>query len=83
MSTSRVDLSSSSVRKNFGLSEAEWLVKTAGFDGIQWDYEVCPDGDRPLLSLLDGAKATLPGISVSRRPAGIRPVRRRGWTSNT
>lgn len=32
--------------------EAAWLVNSCGFDGVQWDYEICPDGDTGFLALL-------------------------------
>jgi hypothetical protein len=40
--------------------EAAWLVREGGFDGVQWDYEICPDGDRGLLELLEETRAALP-----------------------
>jgi hypothetical protein len=51
-------LSDSAVRQNL-IKEALWLVNDCGFDGIQWDYEFCPNGDRGLLALLDETRAVL------------------------
>jgi hypothetical protein len=40
--------------------DAVWLVRECGFDGVQWDYEICPDGDPNLLKLLDETREALP-----------------------
>jgi spore germination protein YaaH len=42
------------------VSEARWLVNECGFDGIQWDYEICDNGDPHLLALLRETRAALP-----------------------
>ncbi|MBC8137822.1 MAG: hypothetical protein H8F28_18225 [Fibrella sp.] len=42
------------------VGEARFLVTECGFNGVQWDYEICPDNDAGLLSLLDETRATLP-----------------------
>ncbi len=53
-----LDLSKSEVRKTL-VEECLWLVNDCGFDGIQWDYEFSPNGDRSLLTLLDETRAVL------------------------
>ncbi len=40
-------------------SEARWLTDACGFDGIQWDYESCPDGDLDFLRLLAETRSQL------------------------
>ncbi len=42
------------------VAEAQFLVSECGFDGVQWDYEICPDGDAGFLSLLAETRAALP-----------------------
>jgi hypothetical protein len=42
------------------VSEARWLVNNCGFDGIQWDYEVCPSGDPAYPELLRQSRRILP-----------------------
>ena len=54
-----VDISDPSVRRVM-VAEARWLVTDCGFDGVQWDYEICPDGDPNLLALLGETRAALP-----------------------
>jgi hypothetical protein len=54
-----VDLANPSVRRRM-VDEARWLTTDCRFDGVQWDYEVCPDGDPNLLSLLRETRAALP-----------------------
>jgi hypothetical protein len=54
-----VDLTREAVRRRM-VEEAAWLVREAGFDGVQWDYEICPDGDRGLLNLLEETRKALP-----------------------
>jgi spore germination protein YaaH len=46
------------------VEEARFLVTDCGFDGVQWDYEICPDNDAGLLSLLDETRAVLPKGSI-------------------
>lgn len=58
-----VDISDPAVRKNM-VAEAVWLVKEAGFDGIQWDYEICETGNPHFLSLLKETRAELPGVWI-------------------
>ena len=53
-----IELSNKSVRDKL-VSEAKRLIDRAGFEGVQWDYEICPDGDRDFLSLLDESRESL------------------------
>lgn len=55
----RVDLSQPVVR-NAMAREAAWLVTRCGFDGVQWDYEICPNGDGSFLTLLKETRAAMP-----------------------
>ena len=78
----RVDLSNASVRQAM-VSEAKWLTETAGFDGIQWDYEISDDGDANFLSLLRETHAALrPGKRLSAAtPMWLPgPLQRWGWS---
>ncbi len=61
-----VSLGKGDVRKAM-VSEAVWLVKECGFDGVQWDYEICDDGDQNLLKLLEETRDALP----SGTPLGV------------
>lgn len=54
-----VDLTNPTVRATM-VKEAVWLCTECGFDGIQWDYEICPNGDPNLLKLLEETRAALP-----------------------
>jgi hypothetical protein len=54
-----VDLSNTDVRKKM-VQEAKWLVTECGFDGVQWDYEICPDAGQSLLALLRETRLALP-----------------------
>ncbi len=54
-----VDLASAPVRRQM-VREAAWLANTCGFDGVQWDYEVCDDGDPNFLRLMQETRAELP-----------------------
>lgn len=47
------------------VGEAKWLVVTCGFDGIQWDFEPCPDGSKSFLALLDDTRSALPKAFLS------------------
>jgi spore germination protein YaaH len=40
--------------------EAHWLTVTCGFDGIQWDYEICSDHDPNFLRLLRQTREAMP-----------------------
>ena len=58
-----VDLRTAAVRQRM-VAEARWLVTTCGFDGVQWDYEVCPNNDAGLLALLRETRTALPAGSL-------------------
>lgn len=58
-----VNIADAEVRQRM-TDEAVWLVKECGFDGIQWDYEICPNGDRNLLTLLRETRAVLPDGAI-------------------
>jgi len=78
-----VDLSDPSTRANL-VKEAVWLTKTCGFDGVQWDYEICPSNDVSFLELLRSTRAaigTKKKISVAsalRLPSAV--AGRWGWS---
>lgn len=75
------DLSRPEVRRVM-VQEAVWLVTVCGFDGIQWDYEICPSGDADLLRLLRETRAALPPgklLSVAVPLWLPTPVSRLGW----
>jgi hypothetical protein len=59
-----VDIGDPSIRKKM-VSEAKWLIDECGFQGIQWDYEICPDRDPHFLSLLAETRQALPGVHLS------------------
>ena len=65
------------------VTEALWLVRDCGFDGVQWDVEPCQDGANSFLALMRETKAALPpGKLLSTAtsmwlPAGLR---RYGWS---
>lgn len=78
-----VDLDNPTVRHKM-VEQAVWLVDQ-GFDGVQWDYEICPDGDPNLLKLLDETRAALPagkylGAAVPTWYPG--PLGRFGWSES-
>lgn len=58
-----VDLSKADVRASL-VKEALWLINDCGFDGVQWDYEFCPSGDKGLLALLDDTRAVVPPYNL-------------------
>jgi hypothetical protein len=76
-----VDISKPEVRENIAI-QAAWLVKECKFQGVQLDYEVCPDGDRNFLDLLERTRVALPEHAVlsvaspSWDPLGV------GWTES-
>ena len=79
-----VDLSKRDVRRAM-VGEARWLVTACGFDGIQWDYEICPNGDEGFLRLLRETRAALPpGKTLSAAvPMWLpRPLGRFGWSDD-
>ncbi|BDI34453.1 hypothetical protein CCAX7_65040 [Capsulimonas corticalis] len=55
----KVDLSRPEVRAAMA-QEARWLAEDCGFDGVQWDYEICANGDPHLLELLEETRAAMP-----------------------
>jgi len=59
----QVHLHDASVRKVM-VQEAVWLVKTCGFDGVQWDAEICNNGNADLLALLRETRAALPAGTI-------------------
>jgi hypothetical protein len=75
-----VDLSNANVRRKM-VSEAFWLVNDCGFDGVQWDYEICSSGDRGFIDLLEETRAALPpGKIVSVCTAIWMPHGFYGWS---
>ena len=78
------DLSDADLRRRI-VSEAQFLVAECGFDGVQWDYEICPDADTGLPALLRETRAALPPgaiLSVATplyEPAPI-PLTGHGWS---
>ncbi len=54
-----VDLSNQKVRRAI-TKEAAWLIKNCGFDGVQWDYEICENGDADFLKLLGETQSAMP-----------------------
>jgi hypothetical protein len=80
--TPTVDLGDARVRMAM-VQEAVWLVKECGFDGVQWDYEVCRDGDENFLRLMQETRRALPADTLlsaavpMRRPEPFGPW---GWS---
>jgi len=77
-----VDLSDSEVRSNL-VKSAQWLINACGFDGIQWDYEICPDGDQDFLKLLEETRAALGNhvpMSVAAPQYLPKPLTRFSWS---
>lgn len=54
-----VKLGDRAVRRRL-IAEAVRLVRECGFQGVQWDYEICDDGDPGFLALLEESRKTLP-----------------------
>lgn len=54
-----VDLSSDETKRAL-VETARRLLKEGKFEGIQWDYEICPDGDEDFLKLLRLSREKLP-----------------------
>lgn len=79
-----VDLASAAVRLAM-VREAVWLCEECGFDGVQWDYEVCPDGDGAFLALMARTREALPQgkLLACAAPAWApQPFTRRwGWSA--
>ena len=75
-----VHLGDEAVRRAM-IAEALWLVNNCGFDGIQWDYEICDDGDAEFLALLRETRAALSADKILSVATPIRfPIRRFGWS---
>lgn len=78
-----VVLSNPTVRQKM-VAEALWLCTECGFDGVQWDYEICEDGNTDLLRLLEETRAALPKnkiLSVA-APMWFPAVRAFGWSED-
>lgn len=76
-----VDLRRPEVRRVM-VQEAVWLVTVCGFDGVQWDYEICPSGDADLLRLLRETRAALPRDKLLSAAVPLwlpAPMGRYGW----
>ena len=77
-----LDLGDAGLRARMA-GEARWLTTTCGFDGVQWDYEICANGDPGLPLLLQATRAAIPAgktISVATGlwlPGGLA---RWGWS---
>jgi hypothetical protein len=78
-----IRLADPSVRRAM-VEEAVWLVTECGFDGIQWDYEVCRDGDAGFLALLRETRSALSaGALLSVATPVWSPVPRlNGWSED-
>ena len=77
-----VDLSKASVRNKM-VEEAVWLVRKCGFDGVQWDYEICPDGDPGFLALMRETRAAMPPGKILGAAVPLWlpwPIGRWGWS---
>jgi spore germination protein YaaH len=77
-----VVLSDPSVRQKM-VAEALWLCTECGFDGVQWDYEICEDGNPDLLRLLEETRAALPKNKILSVAAPMWfPMRAFGWSED-
>jgi hypothetical protein len=77
-----VDLSNVNVRKKM-VGEALWLVNECGFDGVQWDYEICQSGNPHFLSLMRETRSALPEgklLSTAVPMCLPRPLWQWGWS---
>jgi hypothetical protein len=59
-----VDLSTPGTKEAL-VQTASRLIDEGGFDGIQWDYEICPDGDKDFLELLRMSREALPASTFT------------------
>ena len=78
----KVRLNDAMVRKTM-TAEAQWLVRDCGFDGVQWDYEICENGDSDFLSLLRETRSALPPdktLSIASAVWLPNPLGRWGWS---
>jgi spore germination protein YaaH len=77
-----VVLSDPAVRQKM-VAEALWLCTECGFDGVQWDYEICEDGNPDLLRLLEETRAALPKNKILSVAAAMWfPMRAFGWSDD-
>lgn len=74
----RNDLSNPAVRKNL-IDQARWLTEVCGFDGIQWDYEFCFNGDAGFIKLLEETRQALPNTFLSTATPMWYPGTLWGW----
>lgn len=77
-----VNLASQKVRQVM-VGEALWLVTEGGFDGVQWDYEICRNEDPDFISLLRETRAALPKgkwLSTATAMWLPPPFRQWGWS---
>ena len=77
-----VDLSVNAVRAKM-VADAVRLVQSGGFDGVQWDYEICADGEPGFLRLLEETRNSLPRKAVLSVATPLwlpAPFRRWGWS---
>ena len=74
----RNDLSNPDVRKNL-IEQARWLTSVCGFDGIQWDYEFCFNGDAGFLKLMEETRQALPDTFLSTATPMWYPATLWGW----
>jgi hypothetical protein len=75
-----VDLSQPQVRARM-VQEAVWLTTVCGFDGVQWDYEICRDGDPGFIDLLLETRTVLqPGKLLSVATPLLLPNAQYGWS---
>jgi len=80
----RVDLNDPAVRQAM-VAEARWLVTECGFDGVQWDYEICTDGEWGLIDLLRETRQALPagkgiGVAAALCAPGLLGTAGYGWS---
>ncbi|MBI3911268.1 MAG: hypothetical protein HY320_10085 [Armatimonadetes bacterium] len=80
-----VNLANAAVRRTM-VREARWLASECGFDGVQWDYEVCADGDPYFLALMRETRTALPPGKILSAAVPLwvpAPFRQRGWSEST
>lgn len=79
-----VNLSNAQVRRKM-VEETQWLVNACGFDGVQWDYEMCPDNDASFLKLMRETRVALPPgkLLSTATPMWLpAPLGRWGWSES-